>query len=77
MLLDFAEHINADVYVLGATFLKLVRTIKLNKIPLVDPCLFIQVSTHRMRASEKWKRVLVWVGFELSRFIAFRVAPAV
>lgn len=56
MLLDFAEQIDADVYVLGATFLKLVRAIKLT-VALVDPALFIQRFATRLQFEEKTQAV--------------------
>ncbi|KAI9365962.1 cyclin-like protein [Zopfochytrium polystomum] len=41
MLLDFSECLQTNVFVLGATFVKLVDTLKIADIPMVDPALYI------------------------------------
>ncbi|KAI9250880.1 hypothetical protein BDA99DRAFT_204177 [Phascolomyces articulosus] len=40
MLIDFSDLLQANVFVLGSTFLKLVRTLNL-KLPLIDPSIYI------------------------------------
>ncbi|KAI8093554.1 uncharacterized protein BX664DRAFT_384967 [Halteromyces radiatus] len=40
MLIDFSDLLQTNVFVLGSTFLKLVRTLNL-KLPLIDPSIYI------------------------------------
>lgn len=49
MLLDFAEQNRIDVYVLGATFLKLLRAVHMQtSVPLVDPALYVRRFASRL-----------------------------
>lgn len=49
MLLDFAEQNRINVYVLGATFLKLLRAVHMQaSVPLVDPALYVRRFASRL-----------------------------
>ncbi|ORY48580.1 hypothetical protein BCR33DRAFT_657672 [Rhizoclosmatium globosum] len=52
MLIDFSEHLRINVYVLGATFVRLVHLLKV-KIPLVDPVLYIVRFASRLEFEDK------------------------
>lgn len=41
MLIDFSDAIQTNLYVLGSTFLKFIRALKLT-VPIIDPSLFIR-----------------------------------
>lgn len=41
MLIDFSSKLQLSVFSLGATFLKMVRTLNIIKLPLADPSIFI------------------------------------
>jgi len=42
MLIDFSARLQISVYSVGATFLKMVKSLHITKLPLADPSLFIQ-----------------------------------
>lgn len=42
MLLNFSSLLHVNIYVLGSTYLQLVRALDVHKIPPIDPTLFIQ-----------------------------------
>ncbi|ANZ75761.1 BA75_02787T0 [Komagataella pastoris] len=42
MLIDFSSRLQISVYSVGATFLKMVKTLHISNLPLADPSLFIQ-----------------------------------
>ncbi|KAJ1558766.1 transcription factor TFIIIB subunit brf1, partial [Cladochytrium tenue] len=48
MLLDFSERLRTNIFVLGATFVKLVATLKLTNIPMVDPVLYLPKFASRL-----------------------------
>ncbi|ODV92582.1 hypothetical protein CANCADRAFT_30706 [Tortispora caseinolytica NRRL Y-17796] len=42
MLIDFADILQVSVFAIGATYLKLVQTLGIKNIPLIDPSIYIQ-----------------------------------
>ncbi|WEJ93615.1 transcription factor TFIIIB subunit brf1 [Yamadazyma tenuis] len=48
LLIDFSSRLQISVFSLGATFLKMVRTLNITKLPLVDPSLFISHFAERL-----------------------------
>ncbi|KAJ3317069.1 transcription factor TFIIIB subunit brf1 [Blyttiomyces sp. JEL0837] len=58
MLIDFAENLRINVYVLGATFIRLVATLKLFDIPLVDPMLYIARFAAKLEFEDKLQSVV-------------------
>ena len=56
LLIDFSDVLQTNVYVLGATFLKLVQILKLN-VPVVDPSLFIHRFAGKLEFEEKTHQV--------------------
>ncbi|KAJ3085738.1 transcription factor TFIIIB subunit brf1 [Quaeritorhiza haematococci] len=57
MLIDFSDVLQVNVYVLGATFLKLVQLLHLN-LPLVDPALYIARFAARLEFEHKTQTVI-------------------
>ncbi len=49
MLVDFAELLQANVFHVGAVFLKMFRFVKLVPLPLVDPALYVQRFAARLQ----------------------------
>ncbi|KAI8837536.1 cyclin-like protein [Chytridium lagenaria] len=58
MLIDFSENLRINVYVLGATFIRLVATLKLHDIPLVDPMLYIARFAAKLEFEDKYQDVV-------------------
>ncbi|KAI7849014.1 hypothetical protein BDC45DRAFT_521736 [Circinella umbellata] len=56
MLIDFSDLLQANVFVLGSTFLKLVRTLNL-KLPLIDPSIYISRFAAALDFGEYTQRV--------------------
>ncbi|KAJ3046705.1 transcription factor TFIIIB subunit brf1 [Rhizophlyctis rosea] len=57
MLIDFADALTTNVYVLGATYLKLVQLLHLN-IPLIDPALYISRFANRLDFEDHTQAVI-------------------
>lgn len=57
MLIDFADLLQTNVYVLGAAFLRLVQVLRLN-LPLIDPALYIARFAGRLDMREKTQDVV-------------------
>lgn len=57
LLIDFSSIIQISVYSLGATYLKLVRALQIQKLPLADPSLFIQHFAERLDFGDQTAKV--------------------
>lgn len=57
LLIDFSLRLQISVYSLGATYLKLVRALQIQKLPLADPSLFIQHFAERLDFGDKTAKV--------------------
>lgn len=57
LLIDFSSRLQISVYSLGATYLKLVRALQIQKVPLADPSLFIQHFAERLSFGEHTAKV--------------------
>lgn len=49
MLMDFSELLHVNVFNIGATYLQLVRCLKIDQLPVVDPTVFIQKFTAKLQ----------------------------
>lgn len=58
MLIDFSAVLQISVYLLGATFLKMVKALEVTKLPLADPSLFIQHFAERLQFGNKTTAVV-------------------
>ncbi|KAI8804105.1 cyclin-like protein [Cladochytrium replicatum] len=61
MLIDFSEALRVNVFVLGATFLRLVQTLNMVdpvKLPLVDPILYITRYASKLEFEDKTPDVI-------------------
>lgn len=73
LLIDFSDHLNISVYVLGAVFLQLCETLRLADHPiiqkLVDPSLFIHRFTDRLlgRSNEAVARTALRIVASMKR----------
>lgn len=56
MLLDFAETLEADVFLLGHTFVQLVRTLNMT-VPLVEPWLYVRRFAAKLEFGSKVMRL--------------------
>lgn len=57
LLIDFSSRLQISVYSLGATYLKLVRALQIQKLPLADPSLFIQHFAERLGFGDQTAKV--------------------
>lgn len=57
LLIDFSSRLQISVYSLGSTYLKLVRALQIQKLPIADPSLFIQHFADRLQFGEKTAKV--------------------
>ncbi|GEQ67798.1 hypothetical protein JCM33374_g1463 [Metschnikowia sp. JCM 33374] len=57
LLIDFSSRLQISVYSLGATYLKLVRALQIQRLPLADPSLFIQHFAERLQFKEHTAKV--------------------
>ncbi|OBA21531.1 BRF1-domain-containing protein [Metschnikowia bicuspidata var. bicuspidata NRRL YB-4993] len=57
LLIDFSSRLQISVYSLGATYLKLVRALQIQRLPLADPSLFIQHFAERLDFAEHTAKV--------------------
>jgi transcription factor IIIB subunit 2 len=57
MLIDFADVLQTNVYVLGATFLRLVQILHL-QLPLVDPALYVARFASRLDFGDQTQKVI-------------------
>lgn len=57
LLIDFSSRLQISVYSLGSTYLKLVRTLQIQKLPIADPSLFIQHFADRLQFGDKTAKV--------------------
>lgn len=57
LLIDFSARLQISVYSLGATYLKLVRALQIQRLPLADPSLFIQHFAERLEFGEHTAKV--------------------
>lgn len=57
LLIDFSSRLQLSVYSLGSTYLKLVRALQIQKLPLADPSLFIQHFAERLAFGEHTAKV--------------------
>lgn len=57
LLIDFSSRLQISVYSLGATYLKLVRALQIQRLPLADPSLFIQHFAERLNFAEYTAKV--------------------
>ncbi|KAJ3249053.1 transcription factor TFIIIB subunit brf1 [Chytriomyces hyalinus] len=58
MLIDFSEHLRMNLYSLGTTFVRLVHTLNIKDIPLVDPMLYIVRFASRLEFEDKAPNVI-------------------
>jgi transcription factor IIIB subunit 2 len=58
MLMDFAEAIFVNVFIIGSTYLQLIKTLGITGIPLKDPSLFIQRFASKLSLQDDGKRVV-------------------
>lgn len=58
LLIDFSSRLQISVYSLGSTYLKLVRALQIQKLPIADPSLFIQHFADRLLFGDKTARVV-------------------
>lgn len=75
MLIDFSDVLHTNVFVLGSTFLKLIRTLNI-QLPLIDPSLYLArfaakldfgerthaVTTDALRLVQRMKRDWIHYG---------------
>lgn len=57
LLIDFSSRLQISVYSLGSTYLKLVRALQIQKLPIADPSLFIQHFADRLQFGDKTAKV--------------------
>lgn len=57
LLIDFSLRLQISVYSLGATYLKLVRALQIQRLPLADPSLFIQHFAEKLQFGDQTARV--------------------
>lgn len=57
LLIDFSSRLQISVYSLGSTYLKLVRALLIQKLPIADPSLFIQHFADRLLFGDKTAKV--------------------
>lgn len=57
LLIDFSSRLQISVYSLGSTYLKLVRALQIQKLPIADPSLFIQHFADRLLFGERTAKV--------------------
>lgn len=57
LLIDFSSRLQISVYSLGSTYLKLVRALLIQKLPIADPSLFIQHFADRLQFGDKTAKV--------------------
>lgn len=58
MLIDFSSRLQVSVYSIGATFLKLVKSLHVTDLPLADPSLFIQNFAEKLDLGSKKIKVV-------------------
>lgn len=58
MLIDFSSRIQILVYLLGATYLKMVKALCITKLPLADPSLFIQHFAEKLDFKDQCTKVV-------------------
>mmetsp|Transcript_3101 Transcript_3101/g.3475 ORF Transcript_3101/g.3475 Transcript_3101/m.3475 type:complete len:585 (-) Transcript_3101:52-1806(-) len=58
MLIDFSSRLQISVYSLGATFLKMVKTLHITSLPLADPSLFIQHFAEKLNFRDQNSKVI-------------------
>lgn len=57
LLIDFSSRLQISVFSLGATYLKLVRALQIQKLPLADPSLFIQHFAERLDFGDQTAKI--------------------
>lgn len=57
LLIDFSSRLQISVYSLGSTYLKLVRALQIQRLPIADPSLFIQHFADRLSLGDKTAKV--------------------
>lgn len=57
LLIDFSSRLQISVYSLGATYLKLVRALQIQRLPLADPSLFVQHFAERLNFGDYTAKV--------------------
>lgn len=57
LLIDFSSRLQISVFSLGSTYLKLVRALQIQKLPIADPSLFIQHFADRLLFGDKTAKV--------------------
>ncbi|KAJ3100535.1 transcription factor TFIIIB subunit brf1 [Phlyctochytrium planicorne] len=58
MLIDFAEHLRINVFSIGSTFVRLVATLQLEDLPLVEPMLFIARFASKLEFDDRYQDVV-------------------
>ena len=58
MLIDFSSRLQISVFSLGATFLKMVKTLHITSLPLADPSLFIQHFVEKLDFKDRNSKVI-------------------
>ena len=58
MLIDFSSRLQVSVYAIGATFLKMVKSLHITGLPLVDPSLFIQHFADKLDFGKQTRKVV-------------------
>lgn len=57
MLIDFSDKLQVNVFELGSTYLKLVRKLNIQRIPLIDPSIYIQRFANLLEFGDDTQRV--------------------
>lgn len=58
MLIDFSSRLQVSVYSIGATFLKMVKRLHIQNLPLADPSLYIQHFAEKLNLQDKKIKVV-------------------
>lgn len=58
LLIDFSSRLQISVYSLGATYLKLVRALQIQKMPLAEPSFFIQHFADRLELGNQTPKIV-------------------
>lgn len=58
MLIDFSSLLQISVYSLGASYLKMVKVLEVNELPLADPSIFIQHFAEKLEFGNQTTKVV-------------------
>ncbi|CDK29514.1 unnamed protein product [Kuraishia capsulata CBS 1993] len=59
MLIDFSSRLQVSVFAVGATFLRLVKTLHIHDLPLADPSLFIEHFAEKLDFGDLKSKVVI------------------